>query len=358
LLSLGIIGLPNVGKSSLFKALTNLEVEIANYPFSTTSFNQGRVVVKDNRLPQISFLTKPQEIIPATIEFIDIAGLVKGAHRGEGLGNRFLSYIREVQAVIHVIKCFGPEINPVEEVEIVNLELTMADLETITRRLGKIKNAAKSGNRESQDEFRFLSRIKQELEKGTLIRNLSLSPEEREKLFSYHLLSNKPTLYLANIDEAQLNRPFEKPLIKDLFSYLSQRGEKLLPFCAKWEQELNELEEEERKFFLEEWRVKKRGIYSLVEESYQLLNLITFFTVEHQKLQAWPVKKGTSAHQAAFKIHSQIGQGFICAEVVPFSVLSQIKHWEELKEKGYLKTEGKDYLIQDGDIITFKFRSS
>jgi GTP-binding protein YchF len=348
--SVGIVGLPNVGKSTLFKALTKKQVEIANYPFTTIKENVGVVEVPDERLIKLAEVLKPKEVIPTHIEFIDIAGLVKGAHKGEGLGNQFLAKIREVDLICHLLRDFKDnnvphpmgEVNPKNDLEIVNLELIMADLSTVEKRLEKIKKEAKSGDKKAIKKLNILEKIKAGLEKGIPARQLNLTEDEKEEISDLFLLTIKPVIYVLNISE------------KEIKEAKSGIGEAIF-ICAKLEEELSELPSEERKEYLKDYGLDHSQLDDLILAAYKTLNLITFFTCQNQILQAWTIKKGTKAQKAAGKIHTDFEKGFIKAEVINWQDLVEIGSESLAKEKGLLRIEGKDYLVQDGDVIHFFF---
>jgi len=371
IMQLGIVGLPNVGKSTLFKALTNKEVEVSNYPFCTISSNVGIVEVPDERLNELSALVNPEKVTPAVIEFIDIAGLVKGAHKGEGLGNQFLSHIREVSAIIHLIRLFvnddiayiEGEINSVRDAQIVNLELILADLATVEKRLEKVKRMLKTGDKKCKEEVELLGKIREHLNKEEAVRRMDLSEEERIRIKEFSLLTSKPVIYVANVGEEDLSKGRGEPLsspdsLSQLISWARKEDKsEVIPLCAKLEEELRELPPKERGPFLQELGIGESGLDKLVKLSYKLLNLITFFTIVGEKeVRAWTVKSGTKALKAAGKVHSDMEKGFIKAEVIPLSSLIKSNSWLEAREKGLIRAEGKDYLIQDGDVVCFRFK--
>jgi GTP-binding protein YchF len=349
--SVGIVGLPNAGKSTLFKALTKKQVEIANYPFTTIKENVGIVKVPDERLFELAKTLKPKEVIPTFIEFIDIAGLIKGAHKGEGLGNQFLAKIREVDLICHLLRAFKDEkvihpyneINPLNDLEIVNLELAMADLNTVEKRLEKVKSEAKSGEKRSLKELTILEKIKDGLEKGIAVRDLNLSLEEKNEIQDLNLLTLKPVLYVLNVSENEIK---EKKKLDNL--------ENVVQICAKLEAELTELSEEEKKEFLNSYNLDHSLLDDLILSAYKILDLITFFTCQNQILQAWTIKNGTKAPQAAKKIHTDFEKNFVKAEVINWKDLVEIGSEHLAREKGLIKIEGKDYIVKDGDVIHFK----
>ncbi len=349
--SVGIVGLPNVGKSTLFKALTKKQVEIANYPFTTIKENVGVVKVPDERLDKLAEVLKPKEVIPTHIEFFDIAGLVKGAHKGEGLGNQFLAKIRETDLICHLIRNFeaknvphpAGEINPKRDLEIVNLELIMADLSTLEKRLEKVRKEAKRGDKKAIKNLTILEKIKDGLEKGFSVRDLNLTEEEKIEIKDLNLLTIKPVIYVLNISE------------EDIGETISGIGE-AIPICAKLEAELSELSPEEEKEYLASYGLKKSQLDDLIVAAYKTLNLITFFTCQNEILQAWTVKKGEKVPAAGGKIHTDFEKGFIKAEVINWEDLVKVGSEYLAREKGLLRIEGKEYEVKDGDVIHFYFK--
>jgi len=354
--SIGIVGLPNVGKSTLFKALTKKQVEIANYPFTTINPNVGVVKVPDERLLKIAEIIKAEKVIPTAIEFVDIAGLVKNAHQGEGLGNQFLSHIRGVDAIIEIVRNFTDknvvhvhgEINPLSDKEIINLELIMADLEVIKKRLEKIHSQQKGPHEKTVDQLnQLLEKLKSGLEKNQVINEMGLNDEEKFLIKDLNLLTLKPIIYVLNIDEKDLDKI---GILKNIFP-----NKITLPLAAKLEAEIADLNEGEVKNFLKEMGINQSGLDQLIKTSYQILNLITFFTTQSKVAQAWTCKKGTMAPPAAGIIHTDFEKGFIRAEVINWQELLSCGGEIKAKEKGLMRMEGKDYEIQDGDVVHFHF---
>ena len=362
-MKLGIVGLPNVGKSTLFNAITNAGAEVANYAFCTIEPNVGVVAVPDYRLDELAKMYSPKKITPAVIEFVDIAGLVKGASKGEGLGNKFLSHIREVDAVIHVVRCFDNDdimhvsgsVDPKRDIETINLELILSDLEILDRRIDRTAKAAK-GNKSLFTELEFLKRLKTELENGVSARAVEADDDEKAILADIGLLSAKPVIYACNMSEDDFASNIENnERYKAVCEIAKAEGAEVLPICAELEAEISSLSKEEKEMFLSDAGIESGGLDMLIQRSYSLLGLISYLTAGEPEVRAWTIKKGTKAPQAAGKIHSDFERGFIRAEVISFDELMACGSMQAAKEKGKIRSEGKDYVMQDGDIVLFRF---
>lgn len=362
-MKLGIVGLPNVGKSTLFNAITNAGAEVANYAFCTIEPNVGVVAVPDYRLDELAKMYSPKKITPAVIEFVDIAGLVKGASKGEGLGNKFLSHIREVDAVIHVVRCFDNDdimhvsgsVDPKRDIETINLELILSDLEILDRRIDRTAKAAK-GDKSLLTELEFLKRLKTELENGVSARAVEADDDEKAILADIGLLSAKPVIYACNVSEDDFASNIENnERYKAVCEIAKAEGAEVLPICAELEAEISSLSKEEKEMFLSDAGIESGGLDMLIQRSYNLLGLISYLTAGEPEVRAWTIKKGTKAPQAAGKIHSDFERGFIRAEVISFDELMACGSMQAAKEKGKIRSEGKDYVMQDGDIVLFRF---
>lgn len=362
-MKLGIVGLPNVGKSTLFNAITKAGAESANYPFCTVDPNVGMVRVPDERVDRLAEMYHPKKVTHTTIEFVDIAGLVRGASRGEGLGNKFLSHIREVDAIIHVVRAFDDSnivhvdgsVDPKRDIETINLELILADLETLEKRMEKTRKQMKSGNKKFQEELALQERIKAHLEKGLPIRSMSFDEEEAEYVRRLFLLTSKPVLYCANVDEATLADIDSNPHVRSIREIAEAENSEVVVICARIEEEIAQLEEDERMLFLQELGLKESGLDKLIKASYKLLGLISFLTAGETEVRAWTIVKGTKAPQAAGKIHSDFERGFIRAEIVAYDDLMRCGSYAAAREHGLVRSEGRDYVMKDGDVVLFRF---
>ena len=361
-MKIGIVGLPNVGKSTLFNSITKAGAESANYPFCTIEPNVGIVAVPDERLKKLAQMYNTKKITPAVVEFVDIAGLVKGASKGEGLGNKFLSHIRETDAICEVVRCFEDSnvvhvdgsVDQIRDIETINLELIFADIETIEKRLEKARKMLKA-DKKYQTEINLLERIKLALENGMPARQLEYNEDEQEMLKEMFLLTTKPIIYIANVSEEQLSDSENDENVKKVKEYAEKEKAEVIPLCVKIEEELSTLEENDKQEMLEALGLEESGLDRLIKKSYDLLGLMSFLTAGEPEVRAWTIKKGTKAPKAAGKIHSDIERGFIKAEVISYDELIKEGSMVQAKEKGLVRQEGKDYIMQEGDIVLFKF---
>ncbi|WP_096438000.1 redox-regulated ATPase YchF [Alteribacter populi] len=362
-LTTGIVGLPNVGKSTLFNAITQAGAESANYPFCTIDPNVGIVEVPDERLNKLTELVDPEKTVPTAFEFTDIAGIVEGASKGEGLGNQFLSHIRQVDAISHVVRCFDDEnithvsgsVDPIRDIEVINLELILADMETVEKRLAKVEKMAKQKDKDAMYELEILNKFKDAFENEKPARSVSLTEEQEKFAKGMHLLTMKPVLYAANVSEEEILDAESNPNVQKVREFANNENSEVIVVCAKIESEIAELEGDEKQEFLDDLGIAESGLDQLIKAAYNLLGLETYFTAGKQEVRAWTIRQGTKAPQAAGVIHTDFERGFIRAEVVSYEDLVEAENMSAAKEKGKVRLEGKEYVVQDGDVVHFRF---
>ena len=362
-LKVGIVGLPNIGKSTIFNALTASDIPAENFPFCTIEPNIGAVIVPDYRLDSISNIFNPKQTIPTYIEFVDIAGLVKGASTGEGLGNKFLSHIRNVDAIVHVVRCFQNQdithvegdLNPIRDIEIIETELLIKDIESLDKRIARLKKSVKSGDKESIKEKELIEKLLPQLNEGKMVKSISLNKEEHNILKSFSLLTNKPILYIANIDDHEISNDSWGKYSNMVKKFAIERDNNAIRLCGQIEMEISLIDIDEKEVFLNEYNMNEPGLNKLIKASYNLLDLYTFFTAGEKEVKAWTIKKGFYAPQAAGVIHSDFERGFIKADIYHYDTLMEYGSEMKIKEAGKMRSEGKSYEVADGDVIFFKF---